>query len=122
MSTVGHDHSEQWTRWLISRAALGKSLNGIPAPLEEDEDSDFGHESWYDCKDDKKRITRGRRRSGKRGEHRRTGAGNLVDGDNERVANFNLLDHSFPSDESDKEFYFDHSHSKPLSHPCVPVA
>lgn len=33
-------------------------MNGVPAPLAEDEDSDFGRESWFDRKDDRKRKTR----------------------------------------------------------------
>lgn len=89
-------------------------MNGIPAPLAEDEDSDFGHESWYDRKDDKKGKTKGRR-SGKRGEPRKSDTKNLVDGDDDRVANFNLLDHAFPSDGSDGESFFDADFSEPHS-------
>lgn len=121
MSTVGRDDLERWIRWLTSQIGSGKSLNGVPAPLAEDEDSDFGHESWYDRKDDKKRKTRGRRPSGKRRGHRSTDARNLVYGDDERVANFNLLDHGFPSEESDQEFDFDQDHSKLYSYPYTPV-
>jgi hypothetical protein len=117
MSIVGRDHPEWWMgRWLINWTALGKSMNGIPAPLAEDEDSDFGHESWYDRKDDKKGKAKDRpRRSGKRGEPRESGAKYLLDGDNDRIANFSLLDHDFPSDESDEEPFFDNDYSKPRS-------
>lgn len=86
-------------------------MNGVPAPLAEDEDSDFGHESWYDRKDDKKGKAKGRR-SGRRGELRKSGAKNQVDGDDERIANFNLLDHGFPSDLSDEEVFFDSEYSE----------
>lgn len=96
-------------------------MNGVPALLAEDEDSDFGHESWYDRKDDKKRKTRGRKSSGKRGELRKLGVKNLADGDDESIANFSLLDHGFPSDESDQEFMFGHDDSKPYSHPNLLV-
>lgn len=96
-------------------------MNGVPAPLAEDEDSDFAREAWYDRKEDKKRKTRGRRQSGKRGELRRSGLRGLVDGDDERVANFNLLYHGFSSDESDREAVFDHDYSKPSSNPRISV-
>jgi len=89
-------------------------MNGVPAPLAEDEDSDFGHESWYDRKDDKKGKTKSRR-SGRREESRKSDAKNPVDGDDDRVANFNLLDHGFPSDGSDEESFFDSDHSKSCS-------
>ena len=91
-------------------------MNGAPAPLEEDEDSDFGHESWYDRKDDKKGKTKGRR-SGNRGGVRKSGAKNLVDSDDYRAADFSLLDHGFPSDGSDEESFFDSDHSEPCSRP-----
>lgn len=96
-------------------------MNGVPAPLAEDEDSDFGHESWYDHKDDKKSKAKGRRRDGRRGEHRKSGAKNLLDGDDDRIANFNLLDHGFPSDESDEESFFDNDYSEPLWYLCMPI-
>lgn len=89
-------------------------MNGVPAPLAEDEDSDFGHESWYDRKDDKKGKTKGRR-SVRRGEPRKSDVKNPVDGDDDRVAGFNLLDHGFPSDGSDEEGFFDSDHSEPHS-------
>jgi len=89
-------------------------MNGAPAPLAEDEDSDFGHESWYDRKEDKDK-TKGRR-SGKQAESRKSGVKDPVDGDDDRVANFNLLDPGLPSDESDEESFLDSSHSKPHSH------
>lgn len=113
MSTVGSNHSEPWIWWLTSLTASGKSMNGVPAPLAEDEDSDFGREPRYDPKDDKKRRTRGRRRSGKREEPGKLGVRSPTDGDEERIANFNLLDHGFAPDESDKESLFDHDYSKP---------
>lgn len=86
-------------------------MNGMPAPLAEDEDSDFGNEAWYDRKDDKKGETKGRR-SGKRGEARKSGVKNPVDGGDVRVADFNLLDHDFPSDGSDEESFFDSDRSQ----------
>ena len=89
-------------------------MNGIPAPLAEDEDSDFGQESWYDRKDDKKGKTRGRR-SRIRGGTRKSCAKNPVDSGDDRVADFNLLDHGFPSDQSDEESFFDSDHSEPRS-------
>jgi hypothetical protein len=89
-------------------------MNGVPAPLAEDEDSDFGHESWYDRKNDKKGKTKGRR-SGRRGEPGKPNVKNPVDDDDDRVANFNLLNHGFPSDGSDDESFFDGDYSKP---PC----
>ena len=89
-------------------------MNGVPAPLAEDEDSDFGHESWYDRKDDKKGKAKGRR-GGKRGEPRKSDTKNLVDGDDPRIANFNLLDHAFHSDGSDEESFFDVDYSAPRS-------
>lgn len=95
-------------------------MNGAPAPLAEDEDSDFGRESWFDPRDDKKGKTRARQPSRKRGELRRSGVRNPVDGDDERIANFNLLDHGFPSDESDDESAFDRDYSEPRSHPHTP--
>ena len=91
-------------------------MNGVPAPLAEDEDSDFGHESWYDRKDDKKGKTKGRR-SGRRGELGKPNVKNPVDGDDERTANFNLLDHGFPSDASDEEPFFDSDYSELRSRP-----
>lgn len=85
-------------------------MNGVPAPLAEDEDSDFDHESWYDHRDDKKGKAKGRR-SGNRREARKSGAKNPVDGDNDCVADFNLLEHDFPLGESDEESSFDSDHS-----------
>jgi len=115
MSAVGRNHSEPRILWLIRGTTLGKFMNGVPAPLAEDEDSDFGHESWYDRKDDKKGKTKGRR-SRRRGEPRKSGVKNPVDSDDDRVADFNLLDHGFPSDGSDEESFFDNDYSKPCSH------
>lgn len=89
-------------------------MNGVPAPLAEDEDSDFGHESWYDRKDDKKGRTKGQR-SGRRVESRKSDAKNLADGGDDRVTDFNLLDHGFPSDGSDEEPFFDNDYSEPRS-------
>jgi hypothetical protein len=93
-------------------------VNGVPAPLAEDEDSDFGRESWYDRKDHKKGKTKGGR-SGRRGVPRKSDVKNPVDGDDDRVANFNLLDHGFPSDGSDEESFFDNDHSESRS--CLPT-
>ena len=90
-------------------------MNGVPAPLAEDEDSDFGHESWYDRKDDKKVKTKGRRRSRNRGGLRTVNAKHQADNDSDRIANFNLLDHGFPSEESDEEPLFGDDHGKPRS-------
>ena len=89
-------------------------MNGAPAPLAEDEDSDFGHESWYDRKGDKKGKTKDRR-GGKRGGARKSGTKNLVNGDDDRAADFNLLDHGFPSGGSDEESFFDSDRSKSSS-------
>jgi hypothetical protein len=89
-------------------------MNGAPAPLADDEDSDFGHESWYDCKDDKKGKAKGRR-DGKRREPRKAGVDYRVDGDDDRVTNFSLLGHDFPFDESDEELFFDSQHREPRS-------
>jgi len=89
-------------------------MNGVPAPLAEDEDSDFGHESWYDRKDDRKGKTKGRR-GGKRGGPRKSDTKNPVDGDRDRVANFSLLDHTFQSDGSDEGSFFDTDYSAPGS-------
>lgn len=94
-------------------------MNGVPAPLAEDEDSDFGHESWYDRKDDKK--AKGRRRSGKRVESRKSDVKDLVEGDDDRIANFNLLDHGFHSDESEEDPIFDDAYSKLRLRLHVPV-
>jgi hypothetical protein len=113
MNIVGSTHSERWTRWLIWWTTLGRSLNGVPAPLAEDEDSDFGRESWYDRKVDKKSKTRGRRRSGKQVEPSRSGDQNLVDGDDGRITNFTLLGHGFPSEGEDEESFLDNEHSRP---------
>lgn len=102
--------------------APGKSINGAPAPLAEDEDSDFGHESWYDRNNDKKRKAIGRHRGGKQGELRSlSGARGLADGNDERIANFNLLDLDFPSDESGRESVLDHDYSRTPSHRDIPV-
>jgi len=87
-------------------------MNGVPAPLAEGDDSDFGHESWYDRKDDKKGKTKGRR-GGKRGGARKSGTKNPVKGNDEDAADFSLLDHGFPSDGSDEESLFDSDHSEP---------
>lgn len=111
MSNVGRSSSGSWIWPLISWATPGKLLNGVPAPLAEDEDSDFGHESWYDRKDDKKGKSRDRR-VGKRGASRKSGAKNPVKGDDDRAADFNLLDHGFLLDESDEESFFDNDHSE----------
>ena len=89
-------------------------MNGVPAPLAEDEDSDFGHESWYDHKGDKKGKTKDRR-GGKRWGARKSGTKNPVNGDDDRAADFNLLHHSFSSDGNDEESLFDSDHSKPSS-------
>ena len=89
-------------------------MNGVPAPLADDDDSDFGHESWYDHKGDKKGKTKDRR-GGKRWGARKSGTKNPVNGDDDRAADFNLLHHSFPSDGSDEESLFDSDHSKPSS-------
>ena len=97
-------------RWLISRATLGKSLNGVPSPLANDDDSDFGRESWYDRKTEKKGNARGRPRSSK---SRKSGVKKQGGGDDDRITNFNLLDHGFPSDESDEEPSFGDDHSEP---------
>jgi hypothetical protein len=86
-------------------------MNGVPAPIAEDEDSDFGHESWYDRKDDKKGKTKSRR-GGRRGEPRKSDVKNPVDGDDDRFPDFNLLDHGFPSGESDEESFFDNDYGK----------
>jgi len=96
-------------------------MNGVPAPLAEDEDSDFGHESWYDRKDDKKGKMKSLR-SGRRGKPRKSDVKNPMDGDDDRTANFNLLDHSFPSDGSDEENFFDSDYSKPRSRLHMPAA
>ena len=93
-------------------------MNGVPAPLADDDDSDFGHESWYDRKDDKKGKTKGRR-GGKRGGARKSGTKNPVNGDDDRAADFNLLDHGFPSDGSDEESFFDGDHSEPSPRLCM---
>lgn len=93
-------------------------MNGVPAPLAEDEDSDFGRESWYDRKDHKKWKTKGRR-SGRRGAPRKSDVKDPVDDDDDRVSNFNLLDHHFPSDGSDEETFFDDDHSE--SHSRLPA-
>ena len=95
-------------------------MNGVPAPLAEDEDSDFGHESWYDRKDDKKVKTKGRRRAGNRGGLRMANAKHKADSDSDRIANLNLLDHGFPSGESDEEPLFGDDHSKPHPHNTCP--
>jgi len=87
-------------------------MNGVPAPLAEDEDSDFGHESWYDRKDDKKGKMKSRR-SGRPGKPKKSDVKNRVDGNDDRVADFNLLDHGFPSDGSDEEIFFDSDYSEP---------
>jgi len=94
-------------------------MNGAPAPLAEDEDSDFGRESWYDRKGDKKGKTKDRRGGKRGGGARKSGAKNPVNGDDDRATDFNLLDHGFPSDGSDEESFFDSDHSESCSCLCM---
>ena len=117
MNIVGSNHSKRWTQQLIGWTTLGKPLNGVPSPLAEDEDSDFGRESWYDRIVDKKGKSRGRGRSGKRVEPRKSGGKNLTDGDGDRVANFSLLDHGFPSEEEEEESFLGNEHGKARTRP-----
>lgn len=113
-NAVCHNNLGPRIRRLNQGTTPGRFINGVPAPLAEDEDSDFGRESWYDLKDNKKRKIKGRR-SGRRGVPGKSDVKNSVDDDDDRVANFNLLDHGFPSDGSGEESFFDADHSESYS-------